>query len=126
MPAFGTNGSLVPPYNLRTPTRFNHDLTVFKNFQTVGEQKLQLRVGVFNLFNQSFFNTGIVNDINLSLNTTCRVRVDNVPDGNGGFRNGVCDPTQGFDFTQSTKDNFGKLNLRRGHRVAELVLKYYF
>ncbi len=126
VPAFGTNGSLVPPYNLRTPTRFNHDLTVFKNFQTVGEQKLQLRVGVFNLFNQSFFNTGIVNDINLSLNTTCRVRVDNVPDGNGGFRNGVCDPTQGFDFTQSTKDNFGKLNLRRGHRVAELVLKYYF
>jgi hypothetical protein len=126
VPAFGTNGSLVPPYNIRTPTRFNHDLTVFKNFQTIGEQKLQFRVGVFNLFNQSFFNTGITNDINLTLDTTCRVKLNHIPDGLGGFRDGVCDPTQGFDFTQSTKDNFGKLNLRRGHRVAELVLKYYF
>jgi hypothetical protein len=126
VPAFGTNGSLVPPYNIRTPTRFNHDLTVFKNFQTVGEQRLQLRVGVFNLFNQSFFNTGITNDINLTLETTCRVHVNHVPNGAGGFVDNVCDPTQGFDYTQATKDNFGKLNIRRGHRVAELVLKYYF
>ena len=38
----------------------------------------------------------------------------------------VCDPTKGFDFTPQTKANFGKINLKRGHRVIELVLKYYF
>jgi hypothetical protein len=38
----------------------------------------------------------------------------------------VCDPTKGFSYTQQTKDNFGKINLKRGHRVVEFVLKYYF
>ena len=63
-------------------------------------------------------------DINLTLDTTCRVR-GNAPDGTGNTQN-VCDPTQGFDYTQQTKDNFGKINLLRGHRTIELVLKYYF
>ena len=44
----------------------------------------------------------------------------------GGFATNVCDPTGGFTFTQQTKDNFGKINLKRGHRVIEFVLKYYF
>jgi hypothetical protein len=126
VPKFGENGDLVPPYNLRQPTRFNHDLTLFKNFAIRGDQKVQFRVGFFNLFNQAFASTGgDASDINLSLNTTCKVRVSNVPDGAGGTQN-VCDPTGGFEFTPQTKDNFGKINLKRGHRVIELVLKYYF
>jgi hypothetical protein len=116
VPAFGQNGDLIPPYNLRTPTRFNHDLTLFKNFSTVGDQKLQFRLGLFNLFNQAFATTSVdANDINLTLETTCKVRVASVPNGAGGF-----------DFTSQTKNNFGKINLKRGHRVIELVLKYYF
>ena len=127
VPAFGENGDLVPPYNLRQPTRFNHDLTLFKNFEIRGDQKLQFRIGFFNLFNQAFATTAINgSDINLTLNTTCRVRVNNVPDGTGGVQNNVCDPTGGFDFTPQTIDNFGKINLKRGRRVIELVLKYYF
>lgn len=125
VPEFGKNGDLVPPYNIRTPTRTNHDLTLFKNFGIKGDQKLQVRMGFFNIFNQAFANTLIANDINLTLDTTCRVRVANVPDGAGGTQN-ACDPTGGFDFTQQTKDNFGKINLKRGHRVIEFVLKYYF
>jgi Carboxypeptidase regulatory-like domain/TonB-dependent Receptor Plug Domain len=124
VPDFGKNGDLVPPYNIRTPTRTNHDLTLFKNFGIRGDQKLQFRMGFFNIFNQAFANTSIGQDINLTLDTTCRVSV-NAPDGAGGIQN-VCDPTQGFDFTQQTKDNFGKINLKRGHRVIEFVLKYYF
>jgi len=104
----------------------NHDLTVFKNFNTVGEQKLQVRVGFFNLFNQAFANTIIGGDINLTLDTVCNVRRNGVPNGQGGFVDNICDPTAGFDFTQQTKDNFGKINLKRGHRVIEFVLKYYF
>jgi hypothetical protein len=125
VPAFGKNGDLVPPYNIRTPTRMNHDLTVFKNFKTVGDQKLQFRAGFFNVFNQAYANTNNSADINLTLDTTCKVIVTGVPNGAGGTAD-VCDPTKGFDFTQQTKDNFGKINLKRGHRVIEFVLKYYF
>ena len=127
VPEFGKNGDLVPPYNLRQPTRFNHDLTLFKNFAIKGDQKIQFRVGFFNLFNQAFASTSVDgNDINLVLDTTCRVRVNDVPNGAGGLASSVCDPTKGFDFTPQTKANFGKINLKRGHRVIELVLKYYF
>jgi hypothetical protein len=126
VPEFGSNGDLVPPYNVRQPTRFNHDLTLFKNFAIRGDQKIQFRVGFFNLFNQAFASTSVdANDINLVLDTTCRVRANNLPNGAGGFTN-PCDPTKGFDFTPQTKSNFGKINLKRGHRVIELVLKYYF
>jgi hypothetical protein len=126
VPKFGENGQLIPPYNIRTPTRMNHDLTVFKNFKTVGEQKLQFRAGFFNIFNMAYANTFIGGDIDLSLNTTCRVRVPSLPNGAGGTATNVCDPTGGFDFTPQTKSNFGKVNLKRGHRVIEFVLKYYF
>jgi hypothetical protein len=124
VPEFGKNGSLVPPYNIRTPTRVNHDLTVFKNFQVHGDQKVQVRFGFFNLFNQAFANTNIGNDILLTLNTVCNVK-GNAPDGRGGIQN-VCDPTQGFHYDQQTIDNFGTIKLKRGHRVVEFVLKYYF
>ena len=126
MPAFGQNGDLVPPYNIRTPTRVNHDLTVFKNINTVGSQKLQVRAGFFNIFNQAFANTNIGGDINLTLDTTCKVRKNGIPNGTGVLVDNVCDPTGGFDYTPQTKDNFGKINLKRGHRVVEFVLKYYF
>ncbi len=126
VPEFGSNGDLVPPYNIRQPTRSNHDLTLFKNFAIRGDQKLQFRVGFFNIFNQAFASTGVnATDINLTLDTTCRVEVSGVSDGAGGTQT-VCDPTAGFDFTPQTKANFGKINLKRGHRVIEFVLKYYF
>jgi hypothetical protein len=126
VPAFGENGDFVPPYNIRTPTRFNHDLTLFKNFEIADERRLQFRVGFFNLFNQAFANTIIVNDVNLTMDTRCRVRVPSVPNGAGGSATNVCDPTGGFEFTPQTVENFGKINLKRGHRVIEFVLKYYF
>jgi hypothetical protein len=126
IPAFGENGDLIPPYNLRMPTRINHDLTVFKNFAIHGDQKMQVRVGFFNLFNQAWVTTNSAADIDLVLNTTCNVNVNGVPNGAGGVSNNVCDPTKGFAYDQNTLDNFGKINLKRGHRVVEFVLKYYF
>lgn len=126
VPDFGTNGDLVPPYNLRQPTRFNHDLTLFKNFAIRGDQKLQFRIGFFNIFNQAFATTAVNgSDINLTLDTTCNVMVPNVPNGAGGTTT-ACDPTGGFSYTPQTVTNFGKINLKRGRRVIELVLKYYF
>ena len=125
VPNFGENGPLVPQFDIRTPTRTNHDITIFKNFATVGEQKLQVRVGFFNIFNQAFATT-TSGDLNLALETTCNVIVPNVPTGNGSNTTNACDPTKGFSFTPQTIANFGKIQLKRGHRVIEFVLKYYF
>jgi hypothetical protein len=123
VPPYGQNGDLVPKYNIRSPTRTNHDLTIFKNFATVHDQRLQVRFGFFDLFNQAFAST---NDLNLTLDTTCNVIVPNVPTGNGSNTTNACDVTKGFSFTPQTKTNFGKITIKRGHRVVEFVLKYYF
>ena len=126
IPAFGDNGPLVPSYNLRMPTRINHDLTLFKNFPIRGEQKLQVRIGAFNLFNQAWVTTQSAADIDLTLNTECNVTLNDIPNGAGGVSSNVCDPTAGFRYDSNTLANFGKINLKRGRRVVELVLKYYF
>jgi len=126
VPGFGQNGDLVPPYNIRTPTRYNHDVTLFKNFDIRGEQKIQFRVGFFNIFNQAFANPFIGNDITLTLDTTCNVTRNGIPNGTGTLQDNVCDPTQGFSYTPQTIANFGKINIKRGRRVVEFVLKYYF
>jgi hypothetical protein len=126
-PAFGENGDVIPPHDLRTPSRQNHDLTLFKNFAIRDNQKLQLRFGFFNIFNRAYATTGVTRtDINLTLNTVCNRTVDNVPNGIGGTVNGVCDPTGGFSFDENTKENFGKINILRGRRIIEFALKYYF
>jgi hypothetical protein len=127
IPSWGENGSLVPEYNLRMPTRINHDLTLFKNFALRGEQKLQVRVGAFNIFNQAWVTTQSAADIDLVLDTTCNVSFSGVPTGvPGGVADNVCDPTAGFQYSQNTLENFGKVNLKRGRRVIEFVVKYYF
>jgi hypothetical protein len=125
-PKLGEIGQALPPYDMRTPTRFNHDITFFKNFPLGGDQKVQFRVGIFNLFNNAFANTSINGDIDLTLDTVCNATVDHVPNGAGGFVDGVCDPSKGFSFTDNTKANFGKMNLLRGHRTIEFAFKYYF
>jgi hypothetical protein len=66
VPEFGKNGSLMPHVQHPHATRVNHDLTVFKNFQVHGDQKVQVRSGSSTCSNQAFANTGISNDINLT------------------------------------------------------------
>jgi serine/threonine protein kinase len=65
-------------------------------------------------------------DIDLALQTECDVRVDGVPNGAGGYADGVCDPTQGFRFTDLTRENFGKIVTKRGHRVVQLAARFEF
>ncbi len=125
-PALGEIGQVIPPFDMRTPTRINHDITFFKNFPMGGDQKLQFRVGIFNLFNNAFASTAINGDIDLTLDTVCNAFVDGVPNGAGNFNDHVCDPTKGFSLTPNTKSNFGKLNLLRGHRTIEFAFKFYF
>ncbi len=127
IPALGESGPFQQPYYFRTPTRWNWDLTVFKNFPLGGDRRLQLRVGFFNLFNQAVADIGWWgSDIDLNLPVECNVRVDGVPNGAGGTVDGVCDPTQGFHFSDYARENFGKILTKRGHRVIELALRFDF
>jgi hypothetical protein len=127
VPALGTDGRVAPPYDLRAPGRSTHDVTLFKNFTVRGSQRLQFRAGFFNIFNTAYASTELSStDVDLVLNTVCNRHVDRVPNGAGGYVDGVCDPSGGFSYTPATLDNFGKINVKRGHRVIELVVKYYF
>ena len=82
---------------------------------------------MFNLFNMAAASTAVDrNDINLNLNTECNRVVNGVSNGIGGTVDNVCDVTGGFHFTQDTINNFGRINIRRGHRIVEFALKYYF
>jgi hypothetical protein len=127
IPSFGQSGPFVSPIYIRTPSRANFDVTIFKNFR-IGQgdkRKLQLRLGAFDLFNMATPNIRF-SDVDLTLQTTCNVRVNGVPNGVGGTADNVCDPTKGFSYTQQTLDNFGKIVLKRGHRIVEVALKLYF
>jgi hypothetical protein len=126
LPSYPTTGNFMPQYYMRTPARNTHDLTVFKNFGLGGSKRLQIRAGAFNIFNQAYptYNLGF-NDLDLTLQTTCDVRVLGVPNGAGGTTD-VCDPQGGFKFTQQSLDNFGKIISKRGRRIIEFAVKFYF
>jgi hypothetical protein len=125
IPAVGESGPFQQPYDFRAPSVWSWDLTLFKSFSLGRDGRLQFRVGVFNLFNQAAPNVSM-GDIDLNLAAECNVRVDGVPNGAGGYADGVCDPTQGFHFSDLTKQNFGKIITKRGHRVIELALRFDF
>jgi hypothetical protein len=123
IPALGESGPFQQPYTFRVPTRWNFDVSLLKNFALGGSRRLQLRFGVFNLFNQA---APTLDDIDLDLRTECNVRVDGVPNGAGGEANGVCDPNQGYYFTDLARENFGKIKTKHGHRVVELAVRFDF
>jgi len=123
IPALGESGPFQQPYYFRVPTRWNFDVSLFKNFALGGSRRLQLRAGVFNVFNQA---APTLDDIDLDLRTECNVRVDGVPNGAGGEAYGVCDPTQGYFITDLARENFGKIKTKHGHRVIELAVRFDF
>jgi hypothetical protein len=63
--------------------------------------------------------------LDLTLQTTCNVRLTGVSNSAGGTTD-VCDPTGGFAFTQQSLDNFGKIISKRGRRIIEFAVKFYF
>ena len=125
IPAFGTEGPSYPPNIMRLPSRTFHDLTIFKDFPLGGSKRLQFRIGFFNLFNQAFADMTNNSDIDLTLDTSCNVRVNGVPNGAGGTAD-VCDATQGFTFDQNALENFGKIITKHGHRSIELALRFFW
>jgi hypothetical protein len=123
VPSFGNYGTYQSPYYLRSPSRYNTDITLFKTFDFTERQNLEFRVGFFNIFNQAFANPNL-GDILLQLNTSCVRRVSGIPNGNGGTANDICDPTGGFVI--NNPDAFGTIVNKHGHRLIEFALKYNF
>lgn len=130
IPAFGESGPAQQPFHLRTPTRSNFDLSFFKTFKITESKSIQFRSGFFNIFNQAYptvFNVDNPgqSDIYLRLEASCNKRI-NRPNGNGGVSENMCDPRGGFTYTKDTTDNFGKVQNKRGRRIVEFAVKFYF
>jgi len=137
IPSFPNAGPAQPPFYIRTPHRSNFDVSLFKDFHITERQRIQFRAGFFNIFNQAFptridVGNPANSDVYLTLNTQCNKRIGDpgepatVPDGLGNLIKGVCEPTKGYHYTDDTLANFGKITNKRGHRVIEFALKYYF
>jgi Carboxypeptidase regulatory-like domain/TonB-dependent Receptor Plug Domain len=129
IPGFGASGPYQPPFYMRFPSRSNFDISLFKTFKISESKSFQFRSGFFNIFNQAYptrFDVGnpSSSDIHLRLDTVCNRRAT-APNGAGGSSE-VCDPTGGFRFTPDTLQNFGKITTKRGRRIVELALKFYF
>ncbi len=132
IPTFPNTGPSQPPFYIRTPGRSNFDISFFKNFNITEEKKIQFRTGLFNVFNQAYptrINVTSTNpndsDIFLALETVCNHTVRR-PTGDGTGVADVCDPTQGFSYSSTTLNNFGKIQNKRGRRIVEFALKFYF
>jgi hypothetical protein len=127
LPTYPNTGNFMPQYYMRTPARNTHDLTIFKNFGLGGNKKLQFRVGAFNIFNQAYptYNLGFT-DLDLTLESVCNVTVNGVFNGSGGTTDNVCNFEGGFHFTDQTLNNFGKIISKRGRRIIEFAVKFYF
>jgi hypothetical protein len=134
IPKFPNTGPSQPPFYIRTPGRSNFDISFFKNFNITEQKKIQFRTGLFNVFNQAYptqINVTSTNpndsDIYLALDTECDpANMVRRPTGDGGNVASVCDPTKPFRFTQNTINNFGKIQNKRGRRIVEFALKFYF
>ena len=127
IPSLGQSGPFVQPYYLRAPSSSFHDLTLLRDFKLRlrGKQlRVQLRVGIFDVFNQAF--ASVAGDVDLRLDTRCNVRRDGVPNGIGGTRDNVCDPAGGFSYTPQTLENFATAIAKHGRRVVSLGLKLDF
>jgi len=144
IPAFGQSGPNYPPNTLRLPGKSFHDLTVFKDFGLGGSRRLQLRFGVFNIFNQAYADVINFTDIDRNLDTESWPlgegpdqidpntgapylphQVTGVDNGNGGTAN-VNDPLGVHQFDSNTLSNFGKVITKRGHRTIELAVRLFF
>ena len=99
-PLPGKNGTYAMPY-MKTPPFQNHDLSVFKNWEFTEHRKLQFRFSMYNFPNHPlrYFEGG---DPGLALN----------------FENGVPDA--------DSMQNFGRTRLKRGRRLMQFALKFYF
>ena len=94
--------TLVPPYNIRTPTRMNHDLTLFKNFAIHGRSEAPVPRRVLQPL-----QPGVRDDHRHrrrhqpDADTMCNVSGQpRAERRRAGIADNVCDPTQGFHFTQ--------------------------
>jgi hypothetical protein len=92
----GQVGNDCREWKFKQPGWHNHDLSFFKDFRLKGNQQLQYRWEIYNLFNQVSFQS-----------------IDNTPNFN---------PTTGAQ----TDTNFGKVTAARNERRMVMSIRYIF
>jgi len=99
-PLPGQNGAYQLPY-LKTPGFQNHDISLFKNWNFDEHKRLQFRWSMFNFLNHPlpYFEGA---DPGLSMN----------------FVNGLPD--------ENTMKNFGRTRFKRGRRLMQIGIKFFF
>jgi len=126
LPGIGDPGPWSRRY-LRGPGVHNHDLALLKNFrwESADARYLQLRLEMFNVFNQTQFS-----GINLATNLA-------VPTPSGGFTTGaaifnnysnavVTNNLRPTGSTEPLGRYFGEYNAAQTPRVIQLAVKLYF
>ncbi len=106
---FGKNGPTVWPY-IKGPAYQMADLTAARTFKIVKEQTLEFRASAFNFLNHPLEELGDGSDLKLSLSCDGPAGVAGCPAG-GSNTNSVTN---------------GDAAYKRGRRVIEATLKYYF
>ena len=94
--ARGQYGNDCRQWQFKQPGWHNHDLSFFKDIRIKGNQQLQYRWEIYNLFNQVSFQS-----------------IDNTPAFN---------PTTGVQ----TDTNFGKVTAARNERRMQMSIRYIF
>jgi len=142
VPTFGNSGPAQSPFYVRSPFTNNFDMTFFKNFNFTENKKLQVRLGMFNLFNEAFPNPdlgdiGALSGSSIPLNTlnainpatgSCYLVPVGTATGTGTVPTGstLCDPSKGFTIDPAALSTFGKIISKHGHRRMEIAFKFYF
>jgi len=110
-PTPGTQGNLIWP-DITSPSYFNSDLSIFKNFSVRESSSLQFRLSAFNFLNHplpQFNASGSSNDVRLNFIST---------DSSTGM--------QSLSQTNTNAQTTGAPANKVGNRLVELALKYNF
>lgn len=109
-PLPGANGMYQYPY-MKHPGFQNHDLSIFKNFQISEHKKFQFRFSMFNFVNHPLpFFEGADSHMDL--------HYESDKDANGN-------PIPGTHSLR-TSDVFGKTQFKRGRRLMQFAIKFFF
>jgi hypothetical protein len=94
----GVNGDTILPY-MRGPAFWNTDISLFKNFRITERQQVQFRASAYNFLNHPL-TSFIGGDANLSMSFDASGKI--------------------------TNPRFGYADNKRGNRIFQLGIKYYF
>ena len=128
-PAFGEVGDVLPPYDLRTPTRHEPRPDAVQELRDPRATRSSSSASGSSTSStrRSRRPPSTRSDIDLTLDTVCNRTVEQRAERRRRHRRTTsATRPAGSASRENTINNFGKINLLRGRRIIEFALKYYF